>query len=238
MHDRGNEENLFDRVDFKPSEKDTVNLNFQFTRSWFQTPNSYDAQDATAWNGLVVDNDGLGPNGVLVGPTDQRSQIKTIDIAPAWTRLLNNNTVFTLGGWVRQDRYNYYPSGDPFADLQPDLQLQTIGQTRKLTNAGGRAEISYAKGINNLKAGVVFQHTFLTEDDRFGVVDPTANAPCLNADGSPDTNPGLTDPANCTGAAPAESGFHSHPGLLRLDANGVTARLRRLPEYNQRPVPL
>ena len=32
------------------------------------------------------------------------------------------------------------------------------------------------KGINNIKAGVVFQHTFLTEDDSFGVVDPTANA--------------------------------------------------------------
>ena len=157
MHDRGNEENVFDRFDFKPSEKDTVNLNFQFTRSWFQKPNSYDAQDATAWNGLVVDNNGLSPTGVVVGSTDQRSQIKTLDIAPAWTRLLNADTVFTLGGWVRQDRYNYYPSGDPFADLQPDLQLQTIGQTRRLTNAGGRAEVSYVKGINNLKAGVVYQ---------------------------------------------------------------------------------
>ena len=141
----------------------------------------------------------MGPNGLLVGPTDQRSQIKTINIAPTWTRLLNNNTVFTLGGWMRRDGYNYYPSGDPFADLQPDLQLQTIGQTRTLTNAGGRAEVSYVKGINNIKAGVVFQHTFLTEDDSFGVVDPTANAPCLNADGSAYTNPGLTDPANCTG---------------------------------------
>ena len=82
MHDRGNEENLFDRFDFKPSEKDTVNLNFQFTRSWFQTPNSYDAQNATAWTGLVVDNGGLGPNGVLVGPADQRSQIKTLTSHP------------------------------------------------------------------------------------------------------------------------------------------------------------
>ena len=100
---------------------------------------------------------------------------------------------------MRRDGYNYYPSGDPFADLQPDLQLQTIGQTRYLTNAGGRAEVSYVKGMNNIKAGVVFQHTFLTEDDSFGVVDPTANAPCLNADGSAYTNPGLTDPANCTG---------------------------------------
>jgi hypothetical protein len=198
MHDRGNEENVFDRFDLRPSPKDTVNLNFQFTRSWFQTPNSYDAQDATAWNGLVVDNNGLGRTGLVVGPTDQRSQIKTLDIAPAWTRLFNTNTAFTLGGWVRQDRYNYYPSGDPFSDLEPDLQLQTIGQTRRLTNAGGRAEVSYVKGINNVKAGVFFEHTFLTEDDNFGVVDPTANAPCLfTPNGFPDTNPGLTDPADC-----------------------------------------
>ena len=199
MHDRGNEENLFDRFDLKPSDKDTLNFNFRFTRSWFQTPNSYDAQDATAWSGLVVDNGGLGPNSLLVGPTDQRSQIKTIDIAPTWTRLLNNETVFTLGGWMRQDRYNYYPSGDPFADLEPDLQRQTIGQTRRLTNAGARAEVAYSKGIHNLKAGVFFQHTFLTEDDRFGIVDPTANAPCLfTPNGFPDTNPGLTDPADCS----------------------------------------
>jgi hypothetical protein len=209
MHDRGNEENLFDRFDFKPSEKNTVNLNFQFTRSWFQNPNSYDAQDATAWNGLVVANNGLSPTGVVVGPTDQRSQIKTLDIAPAWTRLLNASTVFTLGGWVRQDRYTYSPSGDPFADLQPDIQLQSIGQTRRLTNAGGRAEVSFVKGINNLKAGMVFQHTFLTEDDSFGIVDPTANAVCLNADGSPDTNPGLTDPSNCI--APLQPNVGQNP---------------------------
>ena len=67
MHDRVMN-NLFDRFDFKPSEKNTVNLNFQFTRSWYQTPNSYDAQNATAWTGLVVDNGGYGPNGALVGP--------------------------------------------------------------------------------------------------------------------------------------------------------------------------
>ena len=157
MHDRGNEENLFDRFDLKPSAKDTVNLNFQFTRSWFQTPNSYDAQDATAWSGLVVDNAGLGPNGLLVGPTDQRSQIKTINIAPAWTRLLNNETVFTLGGWVRQDRYNYYPSGNPFADLTPDLQLQTVGQNRKLTNAGARAEVAYVERHPQREGGSLFR---------------------------------------------------------------------------------
>ena len=75
-----------------------INLNLQFTRSWFQTPNSYDAQNATAWNGLVVNNGGLGPNGLPVGSADQRSKIRTFNIAPVWTRLLNPNTVFTFGG--------------------------------------------------------------------------------------------------------------------------------------------
>ncbi len=67
FHDHGNEENAFDRFDYKPSNADQISLNFQFTRSWFQTPNSYDAQNATGWNGLVVDNGGLGPNGLPVG---------------------------------------------------------------------------------------------------------------------------------------------------------------------------
>ena len=207
MHDRGNEENVFDRFDFKPREKDTVNLNFQFTRSWFQNPNSYDAQGATAWTGLVVDNGGIGPNGVLVGPQDQRSQIKTFNLAPTWTRLVNTNTVITFGGWVRRDLYHYYPSAEPYADLTPDLQAQTVGQDRHLTNAGLRGEVAYVKGIHNLKAGVYFQHTLLTENDSFGIVDPTFDPVCFNADGTPNTNPALTNPANCTGPLQANSGF-------------------------------
>ncbi len=151
FHDHGNEENVFDRVDFKPGNNDQISLNFQFTRSWFQTPNSYDAQTASAWNGGVVDNGGLAPNGSLVGPTDQRSKIRTFDIAPVWTRILNANSVFTLGGWVRQDQYNYYGSDNPFADLQPDLQSTTAGQNRRLTNAGARTSLAYVKGRSQHK---------------------------------------------------------------------------------------
>jgi len=113
-------------------------LNFQFTRSWFQTPNSYDAQNATAWTGLVVNNGGLGPNGVLVGSQDQHSQITTFNLAPTWTRLLNSTTVITFGGWVRRDQYNYYPSANPFADLTPNLQFQSVGQNRSLTTPASR----------------------------------------------------------------------------------------------------
>jgi hypothetical protein len=214
-HDHGNEENIFDRIDLKPSQNDTINVNFQFTRSWFQTPNSYDAQTADAWSGLVVNNGGLGPNGVPVGAQDQRSKIRTFNIAPTWTHLINPNTVFTLGAFVRQDQYNYYPSRDPFADFTPDLQSETVGQSRRLTNVGGRANLSYLKGIHNIKAGIVYEDTILTEQDAFGIVDPTFNPVCLNADGSPNTDPTLTNPNNCTGTLQANPAYN--PLLACID---------------------
>jgi hypothetical protein len=188
MHAKGNEENIFDRVDFQLSNSDSVHVNLGYTRSWFQNPNSFDAQNATAWKGLVDPNftNGLGPDGRPVGPTDQRSQIKTFNIAPSWIRLLNTTTVLTLGAFVRRDQYNYYPSNNPFADLQPDLQSQTVGQDRTLTNAGIRANISRVKGIHNVKAGATYQQTFLDEHDKLGIVDPTFNDPA-----SPNFNPVL-----------------------------------------------
>lgn len=209
MHAKGNEENLFDRVDLQMSKADTVHLNLGFTRSWFQTPNSFDAQNATAWSGETVDNGGLDPFGNLVGPSDQRSQIKTFNIAPSWTRLISNDTVFTLGGFVRRDHFNYYPSNNPFADLVPNLQQETLGQDRTLTNAGLRSDISFVKGIHNLKAGVTYQQTFLNENDRFGIVDPTLNAVCFNADGTPNTDPALTMQSQCGG--PQNPGGSSNP---------------------------
>jgi hypothetical protein len=216
MHARGNQQNLFDRLDFKPSDKNTLNVNVQATRSWFQTPNSFDAQNATAWSGLIMDNGGLGPNGLPVGPTDQRSQIKTFNLAPTWTQLISPHTVFTFGIFARQDQYNYYPSGNPFADLQPGLQLQTVGQNRRLTNLGARTDLSYVKGIHNLKAGITYQDTILTENDSFGIVDPTLNAVCLNADGSAYTDPALTNPAQCSGPLMPNPSFVSILGCYDL----------------------
>jgi Carboxypeptidase regulatory-like domain len=189
-HDKGNQENLFDRVDYQFSTKDSIHLNLGLTRSWFQTPNSFDAQNATSWNGLVVSNGGLDPNGNVVGPTDQRSQIKSFNIAPSWTRLLNNTTVFTLGAFVRRDQYNYYPSANPFADLAPaGLQAETVGQDRSLTNTGLRSDISYVKGIHNLKVGATYEQTFLDESDKLGIVDPTLLSNtfgCPNGQPAPD----------------------------------------------------
>lgn len=204
MHDKGNEENFFDRVDYQLSTADSIHVNLGFSRSWFQTPNSYDGQNATLWNGVVVANGGLDPNGNVVGPTDQRALIKSFNIAPTWTRVLNPKTVLSLGGWVRRDAFNYYPSNNSFADLGPsNLQQETISQYRTLANAGLRSDISHVQGINNFKLGATYQQTFLTENFKLGIVDPTLNAPCLDANGIPVFvgNPGLNDTTQCTPAA-------------------------------------
>jgi hypothetical protein len=219
-HDKGNEENLFDRVDYQLSDADSIHLNVGYSRSWFQTPNSLDAQNATPWSGLngvlpsVEDYNGVVPigtptgstPGVTVGANDQRSKIGSYNVAPSWTRVVNTNTVFTLGGFVRRDDYNYYPSKDAFADLgPPSLQRQSVGQNRTLTNAGVRSDISYAKGINQIKVGATYEQTFLRENDTLGIVDPIFNAPCITAYATPLSAtgyvpvPGFTDPSQCTG---------------------------------------
>jgi hypothetical protein len=207
MHDRGNQQNLFDRVDLKLSQKDTINLNLGFTRSWFQTPNSYDAENATGWSGLVANNGGLGPNGLPVGSEDQRSKIGTYNIAPTWMRLLNTSTALTFGVSMRRDQYNYDPSRNPFADFTPDLQRQTIGQDRSLMNAAAHADVAYAKGHHDVKVGIHYGQTFLTESDSLGIVDPTFNSVCLNANGSFDLSPSLTNPRQCTGMLQPNPGF-------------------------------
>ena len=191
IHDKGNEENLFDRVDFQITQKDTLHTNFQYTRSWFQTPNTYDNLNV------------IGPGGNVVGNTDQRSQIGTFNIAPTWTRLIGTTAVFTLGAYVRRDQYNYYPSNNPFADLGP-INSETISQDRNLMNAGIRSDISYVKGIHNVKAGVTYQHTFLNENDSLGIIDATLLPSLTDAAGNPCFLGGAALAAPCTTLLPID----------------------------------
>jgi hypothetical protein len=168
FHDKGNEENLFDRVDYQLPGADSIHFNFNYSRSWFQNPNSYD-QQFHAVNGVQLDDP---VTGTPLGLTDQVSKINTFNVAPAWTHLISQDAVFTLGAFVRRDQYNYYPSDNPFNDFAPDLQGQSVNQDRKLTNAGLRTNVTYSKGIHNIKAGATYEHTFLTENDGIGIVDP------------------------------------------------------------------
>jgi hypothetical protein len=197
FHDKGNEQNVFDRVDYNFTAVDSMHLDLNYSRSWFQTPNSYDNL-----NVLNVASGGASASPVFanVGNADQHSKIGTINISPTYTRIIGNNSVFNLGAFVRRDNYNYYPSDNPLADLGPaNLQTSSIVQNRTLTNAAVHADYSYSKGMHNLKAGVQYGQTFLNENDSLGVVDATYNSPCVDASGN--SLPGYSDPSQCPAGA-------------------------------------
>jgi len=203
FHDKGNEENGFDRVDYTISPTDSVHLDLNYSRSWFQNPNSYDNL-----NVQNVVNGGASANPVFgnVGDTDQRSQIDTFNIAPSYTHVINTDAVFNLTLFARKDLYHYYPSANPLQDRGPaNLQTSSIYQNRSLLDAGGHAEFTYTHGINNIKAGAEYDSTFLREHDYLGAVDPTYNAPCVDASGNP--VPGYSDPSQCSGSLSANPNY-------------------------------
>lgn len=197
FHDKGNELNLFDRVDRTFSSRDSIHVNFNYTRSWFQTPNTYDNLGV---QNIVSGGSTSTPVFGGVGNTDQHAKIGTFDIAPLYTRVIGSNAVFNFGGFIRRDGFHYYGSKNPLADLGP-IQQQAISQDRSLTNAGLRTDYSISTGRNSIKAGALYQQTFLREHDPLGIVNSTFNSPCVDMLG-PGANPqsGFTDPTQCAAA--------------------------------------
>jgi hypothetical protein len=203
FHDKGNEQNFFDRVDYLFSAADSVHLDLNYSRSWFQTPNSFDSLNV---QNVVSDGASADPVFASVGDADQRSKIGTINISPTYTRIISDNSVLNLGAFVRRDEYNYYPSGNPLADRGPaNLQTSSISQYRTLTNSAVHTDYSYSKGIHTIKAGVQYGQTFLRENDNVGVVDPTYSfsAPCVDLSGNP--LPGYSDPSQCPGGVAGQN---------------------------------
>ncbi len=147
IHDHGNNQTIFNRLDYQPGDADSLHLNLFFARAWFQTPNTYDQS--------------------AVGQ-DQRQRIISYNIAPGWVHLINANSTFTLNPYIRSDQIVYTPSRDPFSD-----QPATVSQARRLTNLGVKADFSWVNHYNNIKVGSQVQHTFLHETFAFGVTDPT-----------------------------------------------------------------
>lgn len=160
FHDIGNTSTIFDRIDFQPGPRDSLHLNIFAARNWFQIPNTYDQL-----------------------AQDQRQQAKTLSFALGYQHTFNPSTLLSVDPFVRQDRVNYYPSGDRLADFPA-----TIDQDRHLTNWGTRADLSYSKKNQNLKIGTEISQTRLIENFGFGITDPAFDA---------SQNPGLS-PYNLT----------------------------------------
>ncbi len=194
FHDKGNEQNIFDRYDKQFTTTDSMHLNLTYSRSWFQTPNSYDQLNVS---NIISGGTGKSPVFGNVGSSDQRSKIETFDISPTYTRILGANAVFNFAPYVRHDGYSYIPSNNPLADYFVN-QNESISQERTLLNAGVHTDLSVQKGRNNLKLGAVYEHTILREHDNLGLVNPTFNSPCVDASNNP--QPGFTSTAECAAA--------------------------------------
>jgi hypothetical protein len=197
FHDKGNEQNVFDRVDYSFNPANSIHLDVNYSRSWFQTPNTYDNLNV---QNVVSGGTSASPVFGSVGDADQHSKIQTINISPTYTRVLSTDSVLNFGGYFRKDFYNYYPSGNPLADLGPaTLQTSSISQSRTLANAAAHSDFDYSKGIHTFKAGVVYGQTFLRENDNLGIAYSTypLSAPCVDMNGNP--LPGYSDPTACDG---------------------------------------
>jgi hypothetical protein len=151
LHDKGSAGSIFDRIDYSPNSKDTFHLNLFFARNSFQTPNQFDQQ-------------ALGQ--------DQRQLVHSVNIAPGYVHIFSATSVLSVNPYYRLDNVKYFASPNPFSD-----QTMTFSQSRRLNNAGVKADLSYVKGRNNAKFGVQLSHTFLTESFKFGITDPNFNDP-------------------------------------------------------------
>ena len=196
FHDKGNEQNFFNRADYDLTQADSIHVDLNYSRSWFQTPNTYDNLNV---QNVIAGGNGATPVFGNAGNADQGSKINTFNISPTYTRIISNYAVLNIGAFIRKDFYDYFPSSNPLADLGPaNLQTSSIGQYRTLTDSAIHADYTFAKGIHNIKAGVQYGQTFLREHDQLGIVENTYNSPCVDAVTGVSL-PGFSNPSECDG---------------------------------------
>ncbi len=189
-HDIGNNESLFDRLDFQPTGHDALHLNLFLARNNLDIPNNLDQQEAGQ---------------------QQSQRVLTWNIAPGYQRTIGAHTLLTINPYVRKDEFSYYPSSDLFADLPT-----TQAQQRQLLNWGVRADVSTSKGRHTLKYGLDLKQTRLLENFQFGVTDPTFNPVCVDADGNAAGPATVLDPNQC-GTLGLAANPNLNPGLVPYD---------------------
>ncbi len=172
FHDKGNNESIFDRLDYQPNSHDAFHLNLFSARNWIQTPNDYDQLSQ-----------------------DQHQRVVTWNIAPGFQHTFNPHTLLTVNPYIRKDEFFYYGSRDPFADTP-----STQNSARQLLNWGLKSDLSVSYGRHNVKVGIDLKQTRLLENFGFGITDETFNPICVDGDGNPAGPPTLLDPNQCAGA--------------------------------------
>jgi hypothetical protein len=190
IHDIGNNENIFDRVDYQPTGRDALHLNLYVARNWFQVPNDYDQLSQ-----------------------DQKQRVMTWNVAPGYQHTFGMQSLLTINAFVRRDQVNYYGSRDPLADTPA-----TVSQNRFLTNYGVKADLALTRGRHSMKFGTQLQQTRLLENFSLGITNPLLNPVCLGPGGIGQALPEVTNPEACALVNPAYyANPNLLPGLLPYD---------------------
>ncbi len=191
-HDIGNNQTIFDRMDYQPTGKDIIHLNLFAARNWIEIPNDLDQLTQ-----------------------DQRQRVLTWNVAPGYQHTLNSHTLITVNPYVRKDQFNYYPSRDLLND-----QPATQSQQRQLMNYGIRADVATTLGHHNIKYGIDLKQTRLLENFGFGITDPSFNSPCIDSAGAPVGESFLTSPAQCSSFG-FQQNVSSNPAAVAPFAPGL-----------------
>ena len=197
IHDIGNNQTLFDRLDFQPNGRDALHLNLFAARNWIQIPNDYDQLSQ-----------------------DQRQRVLTWSLAPGYQHTFSSNSLISINPYIRKDQFNYYGSADPLNDTPA-----TQSEQRQLLNWGVKADVATTKGHHTLKYGVDLKQTRLLENFQFGITDPAFNSPCIYSNGAAVGDASLTSPSQCSALGyepnvasnPNVVGAPFSPGLLLYD---------------------
>ena len=119
-HAIGQNQTIFDRLDYQPTGKDVFHLNLFAARNWIQIPNDLDQL-----------------------AQDQRQRVLTWNIAPGYQHTINSHTLLTINPYIRKDQFNYYGSRDVLAD-----QPATQNQQRQLAELGDQGRRIHHSGAS------------------------------------------------------------------------------------------
>ena len=97
FHDKGNEQNFFDRIDYSFTPADSMHLDLNYSRSWFQTPNSYD--NLNVQNVMTT-----GPNAAQV-PTQLLSTSATLTSTPRSALITSRPPTHTSSVTIRSSTW-------------------------------------------------------------------------------------------------------------------------------------
>ena len=190
LHDIGNNQTLFDRLDFQPNGQDVFHLNLFMARNSLQIPNNYDQQAA-----------GQG----------QSQRVLTWSVAPGYQHTFSSHTLLTINPYIRKDQFNYYPSSNIFNDLPT-----TQSQQRQLLNWGVKADVTTTHGHHTIKYGLDLKQTRLLENFQFGITDFTFNPICVDNDGNAAGPSTVLNPDQC-GALGLTANPNLNPGVVPYD---------------------